>query len=168
MNRREFLKGTLGVGALAATSRLPVFAEGGNLFQKRGQYERLILNYVHIRIGLPKPFSVLHISDTHLTEAYPDEPKAKLEQRRDRMRCFGGRPLIRSGAKGAGGRSRDPRLYRFAQEGAASQGHPCGAPPFHDAGRFLADGSAVRRRRQLHVSRTGDFFHITNKQEKTR
>lgn len=92
MNRREFLKSTLGVGTLVATSRLPVFAEAGeNLFATRGRFERLILNYVHIRIGLPKPFSVLHISDTHLAEAYPDEPKAKLEQRRDRMRCFGGR-----------------------------------------------------------------------------
>lgn len=75
-----------------ATSGLPSF--GGceeGFFPARGRFERLVLNYVHIKIGLPKPFSVLHISDTHLSEAYPDEPKAKLEQRMDRMRCFGGR-----------------------------------------------------------------------------
>ena len=78
--------------SLMATSGLPSF--GGceeGFFPARGRFERLVLNYVHIKIGLPKPFSVLHISDTHLSEAYPDEPKAKLEQRMDRMRCFGGR-----------------------------------------------------------------------------
>ena len=75
-----------------ATSGLPSFGEGEeDFFSARGRFERLVLNYVHIKIGLPKPFSVLHISDTHLSEAYPDEPKAKLEQRMDRMRCFGGR-----------------------------------------------------------------------------
>ena len=92
MTRKEFIRGALGTGVVMSTAQLPALAgEDENFFPTRGQYERLILNYVHIKIGLPKPFSVLHISDTHLAEAYPDEPKAKLEQRRDRMRCFGGR-----------------------------------------------------------------------------
>jgi len=91
ITRKDFIRGSIGAGVVMATSQLPAVArDGADLFATRGQYERLNLNYVHIRIGLPKAFSVLHISDTHLASAYPDEPKAKLEQRRDRMRCFGG------------------------------------------------------------------------------
>ena len=91
MRRRDFLAGMCGVGSVMATAGLPAWGDEENFFPNRGQYERLVLNYVHLRIGLPKPFSVLHISDTHLAEAYPDEPKVKLEQRLNRMRCFGGR-----------------------------------------------------------------------------
>ena len=91
MNRRKFIRQLTGLGAVLATAGLPQIAGGGSRFQGRGRFERLILNYVHVEIGLPKPFSVLHISDTHLAEAYSDEPEVKLLQKAERMNCFGGR-----------------------------------------------------------------------------
>ena len=62
VNRRGFLKRMAGMGALVATSQLPVLAEDDPLvFPKRGRYERLMLSYGTVNIGLEKPFSILHI-----------------------------------------------------------------------------------------------------------
>ena len=78
MNRRDFLKSAFAGGALIATAKLPSFGEDDpSLFPQRGKYERLALGYATIRIGATKPFSVLHLSDTHLSEAYPDESETK-------------------------------------------------------------------------------------------
>ena len=85
-----------GAGALIATSQLPMLADDrsapgsteagpGNspatqdgdkkrgmmqdkpeVFPERGRFERLTICYATEEIGLKKPFSVLHISDTHL------------------------------------------------------------------------------------------------------
>lgn len=80
------------LGGLVATAALP--ARGEDLpvmFPKRGKYERLALAYQHVHIGLEKPFSVLHISDTHLTAAYADEPEEKQTLHSLRTQCFGGR-----------------------------------------------------------------------------
>lgn len=85
MNRRQF------IGGLVATAALPAVADDPSVFPRRGTWERLVLNYAHIGIGATKPFSVLHISDTHLTAAYPDEPEVKRKLRDGRTRCFGGR-----------------------------------------------------------------------------
>ena len=86
--RRDFLSA---FGGLVATAALPSFGEDDpSLFPGRGGAERLILAYQHVHIGLPKPFSVLHISDTHLTEAYPHENE-KLDFAERRRRTFGGR-----------------------------------------------------------------------------
>lgn len=89
MDRRTFLKQATGAGVILAAAELPAVA--GDLFAGRGRFERLALNYAHIKIGLPKPFSVLHISDTHLTAADADEGPVKRALRDERMRCFGGR-----------------------------------------------------------------------------
>ncbi len=79
-------------GALVATSQLPARAEDNpSVFPKRGRYERLVLNYVTVNIGLKKPFSVLHISDTHLTAAYPHENDKKQKLTTGRTQTFGGR-----------------------------------------------------------------------------
>jgi len=92
MNRREFLKAAFAGGALVATSRLPSLGEDdASLFPERGKYERLSLGYVTVRAGAAKPFSVLHISDTHLSAAYPDEGEKKLKLMDMRRRTFGGR-----------------------------------------------------------------------------
>jgi len=89
MTRRNFL-GTCG-GVFAAAA-LPSFgAPPSDLFAGRGRYERLALNYIHIHIGLAEPFSVLHISDTHLTAAYSDEDARKRKIAELRTRTFGGR-----------------------------------------------------------------------------
>ena len=85
MNRRQF------IGGIVATTALPVVADDPSVFPLRGTWERLALNYAHIEIGATKPFSVLHISDTHLTAAYSDESEKKRRIRVERTRCFGGR-----------------------------------------------------------------------------
>ena len=81
-----------GAGALIATSQLPVLAEDNpTVFPKRGRYERLSLSYATVEIGLEKPFSVLHISDTHLTAAYDHENEKKHQLHDNRTTTFGGR-----------------------------------------------------------------------------
>lgn len=81
-----------GMGALVATSQLPALAEDDpTLFPKRGRFERLALNYGTVNIGLEKPFSILHISDTHLTAVYPNEDEKKQQLHKIRTTTFGGR-----------------------------------------------------------------------------
>lgn len=105
MNRREFLTGGI---AIAATAALPGGAAAATagaatagaatapkrgeraFFARRGKYERMSLSYGHVHIGLEKPFSVLHVSDTHLAEAYDHEGEIKLELRETRNVTFGG------------------------------------------------------------------------------
>lgn len=84
---------TLGcAGALIATSQLPAMAEDkAEVFPERGRFERLSISYATVNIGLEKPFSVLHVSDTHLTAAYPEENEKKQTLKEKRTRTFGGR-----------------------------------------------------------------------------
>lgn len=92
MNRRSFVKRAAGIGALIATSQLPAVAEDNpSVFPNRGGFERLSMSYAVVEIGLEKPFSVLHISDTHLTAAYPDENEKKQQLNKNRTTTFGGR-----------------------------------------------------------------------------
>ena len=88
ISRRGFVAS---LGGLVAVSALPSFADDSAAFPKRGNFERLVLDYVHIKAGATKPFSVLHISDTHFTEAYPDEDAKKQELKLKRTQTFGGR-----------------------------------------------------------------------------
>ncbi|MGN0233395.1 MAG: metallophosphoesterase family protein [Bacteroidaceae bacterium] len=92
INRRGFFKRATGAGVLLAVSQLPSFAEDmPQVFPDRGKFERLSMAYAVVEIGLDKPFSVLHISDTHLTAAYPHEGKKKQALRENRTKTFGGR-----------------------------------------------------------------------------
>ena len=92
MERRDFMKALAGTGALIATSKLPLLAEDKpEVFPERGRYERLALCYATVEIGLEKPFSVLHISDTHLTAAYAGENEKKQTLNQRRTQTFGGR-----------------------------------------------------------------------------
>ena len=92
IDRRTFFKRVAGAGALIATSQLPLLAEDNPaVFPKRGRYERLSLSYATVEIGLEKPFSVLHISDTHLTAAYKHENEKKHQLHEKRTTTFGGR-----------------------------------------------------------------------------
>ena len=89
--RREFLTA---IGGLVAVSALPAAAKDDpSVFPERGRFERLLLAYQHIDAGATAPFSILHISDTHLTAAYPDEADAenKRKSMERRTRTFGGR-----------------------------------------------------------------------------
>lgn len=89
--RRDFVKGFSALGGLIAVSRLPALADDPAVFPKRGKWERLVLAYNHIDAGATKPFSILHISDTHFTEAYPHEDPRSLELKSIRTQTFGGR-----------------------------------------------------------------------------
>ncbi len=74
LTRRDFLLGGgAAFGGIVATSALPAFADNPALFPQRGRWERLSIGYQHIDAGAEKPFSILHISDTHLTAAYSHE-----------------------------------------------------------------------------------------------
>lgn len=88
LSRKSFL--TLS-GGLVATSMLPSYAKDGeDLFPKRGRFERMSLAMREIKCGATKPFSILHISDTHLASAYPHEGPAKMAASKRRMKTFGG------------------------------------------------------------------------------
>ena len=93
ITRRNFLLGGgMAVGGIVATSALPTIAEDDpSLFPGRGRWERLSLTYHEIKAGATKPFTVLHISDTHLTAAYPDEGEFERKTAYRRIRTFGGR-----------------------------------------------------------------------------
>lgn len=92
IERRDFLG--LGLGLVAA-SALPGCRTGGPvgekaLFGQRGKYERLNLAYHRIRLGLDRPFSILHISDTHLTAVYESEDERVRRRSAMRTEGFGG------------------------------------------------------------------------------
>lgn len=99
MNRREFIASALSGGALLATADLPmVAAEPASRQDFKGnddpscwtnRDQRLSLCYARVEAGAAMPFSVLHISDTHLCAVYPDEPEFR-RKLRVRNRGFGG------------------------------------------------------------------------------
>ena len=91
VSRRDFLKGGAVAGGLVATSALPAFADDPALFPQRGRWERLSIGYQHIKAGAERPFSILHISDTHLTAAYPHESEWTRTFMARRSKTFGGR-----------------------------------------------------------------------------
>lgn len=91
MNRRDFIKAAAAGGALIATTELPSLAKDNpSLFPRRGKFERLSLSYATVRVGVEKPFAILHISDTHLTEAYDDEGEIMRQLWDIRRQTFGG------------------------------------------------------------------------------
>ena len=93
LGRRDFLRlSAFGAGAVVATSALPALGrDDPSLFAGRGSVERLVLAYQHIHIGLKEPFSVLHISDTHLTAVNDDELPELRKFAARRAGTFGGR-----------------------------------------------------------------------------
>ena len=90
LTRREVLLGGAAFGGLVATAGLPAFAGDSRLFPGRGQFERLSIVSWRVKAGATKPFTILHISDTHLTAAYPDEPQDVLGRAKKRSKTFGG------------------------------------------------------------------------------
>ena len=90
--RREFIAGILASGALVATADLPSPAvEPACLpFPRKTPRSYLSLGYQHIHMGLPQPFSVLHISDTHLAITTEADPPDKVAFAKKRNEGFGG------------------------------------------------------------------------------
>ncbi|MBQ7190681.1 MAG: metallophosphoesterase [Kiritimatiellae bacterium] len=91
MTRRDFMRGGVALGGLVAVSQLPAFADDPSLFSERGRWERLSIGYQHINAGASKPFTILHISDTHLTAVYPHESEWTRKFMERRSKTFGGR-----------------------------------------------------------------------------
>lgn len=91
LTRRDFLSGGAALGGLMATSALPALADDPSVFPNRGEFERLSLQFFEIDAGATKPFTLLHISDTHLTAAYPDGLPCAVRRAPGRTRTFGGR-----------------------------------------------------------------------------
>ena len=92
MDRREFIRtAALGAGGLVATSALPSRADTPSVFPTRGRWERLAISYACVEAGATAPFSVLHVSDTHLTAAYEREGVDKTAVASRRTCTFGGR-----------------------------------------------------------------------------
>ena len=92
LTRRDFLLGGgAAFGGIVATSALPAFADNPALFPQRGRWERLSIGYQHIDAGAEKPFSILHISDTHLTAADSHESEWTRKFMERRSKTFGGR-----------------------------------------------------------------------------
>lgn len=91
IDRRSFFRRLAGAGALIATSQLPSWGEDRpEVFPERGETERLSLSYAVVNIGLEKPFSILHITDSHLAAAYPGESEKKQRLHIRRTQVFGG------------------------------------------------------------------------------
>ena len=87
--RRDFFKGVCAAGFMVATAELPAATGASFEVGKRGAHSRLATSYAVVDIGLEKPFSVLHISDTHLAAAYPDEHPDTIAAAEKRTRGFG-------------------------------------------------------------------------------
>ncbi len=79
-----------GGAAFASAAALPALADGSAPSPYRGHTERLSIVCQHIDAGAEKPISLLHISDTHLTAAYPSEDEWTRKQTVCRSRVFGG------------------------------------------------------------------------------
>jgi Calcineurin-like phosphoesterase. len=96
ISRRRFVRNIASAGALVAVSQLPSFAseasagDTADVFPERGRFERLSVSFAVVKIGLEAPFSVLHISDTHLTDAYASENEKKQTLKEGRTKTFGG------------------------------------------------------------------------------
>ena len=101
MERREFIESIGAIGGLFAAGGIaggcrtvcsdgPLFA-AQKTFAGRFEHERLALAYQHVKIGLEKPFSILHISDTHLCAAYESELPYDRRWADYRNSVFGGR-----------------------------------------------------------------------------
>jgi hypothetical protein len=93
-SRSDFVKGFSAMGGLNAVSELTGCATGSDVFAERGKWDRLVLVYNRIDAGATKPLPILHVSDTHFTEAYPDEDPRNMDLKEIRTKTFGGRQEV--------------------------------------------------------------------------
>ena len=89
MTRKEFLGGVLMVSAnLPVLAPMPARAAD---VPSSATGDKIKAKEIVIEAGAAKPFSVLHVSDTHLTAVYPNEDKWKQEMARADTPVFGAR-----------------------------------------------------------------------------
>ena len=80
MTRGVFLWSTLALAAMPARAADVLLSVTGDKIKPKD---------ISIKAGAAKPFSVLHVSDTHLTAVYPNEDKWKQEMARADTPIFG-------------------------------------------------------------------------------
>ena len=74
ITREEFMWSALALAALPTRA-----ADGGSGASVLPTGEKIKPKEITIVAGAAKPFTVLHVSDTHLTSVYPHEDKWKQE-----------------------------------------------------------------------------------------
>ena len=96
LSRREMFRGAFALGGVAvgsaafgedAAATAPSSATG------MGPAPARSFSYAHIHAGASSPFSVFHISDSHLTEAEPGEPSAVVSHAKKRTGTFCARQM---------------------------------------------------------------------------
>lgn len=100
MKRRDFIRSIGAAGGFFAVGGLGGGCRTVNVEDRQGDaygtfkgrlaHERLSLSYADVHIGLKEPFSILHISDTHLSAAYPEELPYDVTAANRRNALFGG------------------------------------------------------------------------------
>ena len=86
LSRRSFFSGA----ALLAVADLPAANFLGKAGEERpSRHSAISPAFAVVRLGLKKPFSVLHISDTHLTDTFEDEHPDKRSNTLKRGKAFG-------------------------------------------------------------------------------
>ena len=94
VDRKRFLTGSCALAAVSALSGCEMIAArkptNAEIAPVRG-HGKLSLAFAHVKAGAERPFSVLHISDTHLTAAYPHEGICRSGKAAERTATFGGR-----------------------------------------------------------------------------
>ena len=87
LTRKEFLS-----GVLMASAAIPSLAKDTSPTKALSRPSRSmpVLAYASFEVGAERPFSVLHISDTHLTAAYPSEDKRRVKASVTGTKLFGG------------------------------------------------------------------------------
>ena len=89
--RRDMLKGLLALGGLAVTGRAQSAPEPARRTAVAPERKpALSLAYTHVKAGVSAPFSVFHISDSHLADADLGEDAELVELGKWRMKTFGG------------------------------------------------------------------------------
>lgn len=88
LDRRHFL----GAGcALFAASQLPAAIEDDSkVFAETGGWSVPAISYARIHLGLRQPFNVTHLTDSHISDAHPDEPEDLTSCAASRHRQFCG------------------------------------------------------------------------------
>lgn len=71
-------RGFIGAGcALFASSQMSAatIEEDSKVFAEAGGWSMPALSYARIHLGLRQPFNVTHLTDSHISDAFPDEPE---------------------------------------------------------------------------------------------
>lgn len=131
LSRREMFKGAFALGGVAVGSA--AFGENAVAAVEpsppagMGPAPACSYSYAHVHAGASSPFSVFHISDSHLTEAAPDEPSAVVSQAKMRTVAFGARQIEST-----------RRLVGFARKNSDLVVHTGDLLDFHSDGNVAA------------------------------